>query len=100
MGLKILKLVYRLLVVFILLPMSLLGLVASWQWFSTDKEKARTGWIESQHEHCQTKGNYERCMEDAYKAIGGEILVPTIAAVGTLCLVILCLLLIRWFRKK
>ena len=97
---KILKLAYRLLVMLILLPMSVLGLVASWQWFSTDKEKARTGWIESQQQNCQTAENYERCMEDAYKAIGGEVLVPTIAAVGILCLVILCLLLIRWFRKR
>ena len=100
MGLKIFKLIYRLLVVLILLPMSLMGLVASWQWFSTNKEQSRTRWIESQQGHCHATENYERCMEDAYKAIGGEVLVPTIAAVGIFCTIVLCLLLIRWFRKK
>ena len=104
---QILKILWQFLVLILLVPPSLLGLWSIWHWASTsdaDRGADQTKFLHEQELFCAKKGSQEqigRCMEDAYKSLGGgEAIIMVFAFMGLSALLILIFVVRSWQRKK
>jgi hypothetical protein len=84
----------------ILSGLSLVGFFSSWIWINRDVERDRAEWILSQEAECKKAPDFDRCLEGAYQAIGGEVLVPIFSVIGNLAFILLCVLLFSWYRDR
>ena len=104
---RILKIFWQFLVLILLVPPSLLGLWSIWHWTTisvADREADQKKFLQERELFCADAGSQEqtgRCMEDAYKALGGgEAIIMVFAFMGLSALLILIFAMRSWQLKK
>ena len=103
----ILKILWKFLILISLVPPSLLGLWSIWHWATTsdaDRGADQIKFLQEQKLFCANKGSQEqigRCMEDAYKDLGGgEAIIMVFAFMGLSALLILIFVMRSWQHRK